>query len=138
MSSRYGKENKRRDLNVAKQDFGNGAKKNFTKPSISKGHMFDKNSDKDGADSNYASLLELCKKEHAMDVLFGFERINDSPKDQTRVGWLINMHPVINIILKILFSVLLLTLLLFRHFWKTKKIILLRALLNTILYKKMA
>lgn len=97
MSSKYGKENKKRDLNV-KQDRDFGAKRNFTKPSVSKGHMYDKSADKDG-DSNYASLLDLCKKEHAMDVLFGFERINDSPKDHTRVGWLINMHPVIIIIL---------------------------------------
>lgn len=101
MSSRYGKENKKRDPNV-KQDF-NGGKKNFTKPAISKGHMYDKSYDKDGGDSNYASLLELCKKEHSLDVLFGFERINDSPKDQVRVGWLINMHPVIVIIFRQIF-----------------------------------
>lgn len=45
------------------------------------------------------SLVERCKREDALDLEFGFPRLNDSSTDQIRLGWLINAHPVRGILL---------------------------------------
>jgi hypothetical protein len=44
--------------------------------------------------NSISNLLELSAREHKLDQFFGYERINDSSTDETRIGWLINMHPV--------------------------------------------
>ena len=41
-----------------------------------------------------STLLERCRREDMLDAEFGFNRLNDSPVDQTRLGWLYNAHPV--------------------------------------------
>lgn len=45
--------------------------------------------------NSISNLLEFSAHEHKLDQLFGYERINDSSTEETRTGWLINMHPVL-------------------------------------------
>lgn len=48
-----------------------------------------------GGSSNVSTLLDRCRREDALDGEFGFVRINDSPVDQNRLGWLYNAHPTL-------------------------------------------
>lgn len=53
--------------------------------------------DRSGSDHPFksaTSLLDRCKQEDKLDQEFGFNRVNGSPNDHTRLGWLFNTHPV--------------------------------------------
>lgn len=53
--------------------------------------------DRSGAENSFksaTSLLDRCKQEDKLDQEFGFYRVNGSPNDHARLGWLFNTHPV--------------------------------------------
>ena len=51
-------------------------------------------SDVSGPYGSTSTLVDRCRREDELDREFGFARVNDSPTDQTRLGWLVNAHPV--------------------------------------------
>ena len=86
---------------TGKSEFnGNGGGRGPIRPgSLNAGYRAPNNMQVDdngptGGSSNVSTLLDRCRREDALDGEFGFVRINDSPVDQNRLGWLYNAHPV--------------------------------------------